>query len=489
MRWKPSDILLIDATNILSRAAIDAKRCSDVSMGVSGGNRKQQNSEDYLRRRRRRRRQKDLHTSGPSPNSNAGKLKPFIETIESIDGGIALLSGGGYEADECIGAVCALFKDANFLSAQRQNAITTTTTTGKGSSPLSIIIASGDSDMQQFLTPTISWLHIASLPTLIAPSALSIVTETSFYSKNKFPPSAYANYLALVGKKEASIGGVGIGSSLAAKLLKQFHSIEGIEQAAQQGSLQGWPPAVDAVFLNKNEASSAAVSTQLERNREIFSSITNPEAVLTSAQREKLLAQAAARFFSIPSRSREEGRALVAATAPSSGLGLVWHHPLHAIRWLQAGPLAQNLAQIFKLRNLGPCELQAATAKGLPIDLLIINEGGGGGGGKGSVDGGVAVMVCAPCDFTISNSTESKAAKAPQESIENAEHLLKSIIDDIENASRGGGRLEGGVTDPCHVGKKLNRAVQHHISLLKKAGVAPVLIPWWILQPTETSMH
>jgi 5'-3' exonuclease len=453
---------------------------------LQGSNRKKQNNEDYLRHRQHRLRQKkNLHTSTSSPNSNAGKLKPFIETIESIEGGISLVSADGYEADECIGAVCALFKDAKISSDKKEN----TTTTGKGGSLLSIVIASGDSDMQQYLNPTISWLHVAALPTLTAPAALSIVTETSFLSNYNFPPSAYTNYLALVGKKEASIGGVGIGSSVAAKLLKQFHSIKGIEQAAQQGILKGWPPAVEAIFsTRKKTASSRALFTQVvvERNLKIFSSSTDPEAVLTSVQREKLRAQAAARIRSNSIPSGNDGAHVAASdAAPPSELVLAWQHPLYAIRWLQAGPLAQNLARILDFRKLGPCKLQAATDEGLPIDLIIHHEGGDSG--TCVTDGGIAVMICAPCDFTSSNNTTT-IAKAQKESRENAEQMLHSILDKIEEARRGGGGgrpLEVGVDDPCHLGKKLHRAGQHHISLLKKAGVAPILIPWYILQQRE----
>jgi len=443
---------------------------------LQGKSRKQQNIEVYLRRRSQRRRQKNLHTFTSSANSNAGKLKPFIETIESIDGCIALLSTGGYEADECIGAVYALLKDAKFPNEKGQNL-----TIGEDSSPLSIIIASGDSDMQQYLNSSISWLHIAPLPTVTAPAALSVVTETSFSSKYNFPPCAYTDYLALVGKKEASVGGVGIGSSVAAKLLKQFHSIEGIKHAAQKGTLKGWPPAVEEIFLNKKAASSPA--TQVERNLEIFSSITNPEVVLTSVQGEKLLAQAATKITtnsnSIPSTSNKDD-ILAEASALLSELPLAWQHPFYAIRWLQAGPLAQNLARILECRKLGPCKLQAATAEGLPIDLIIIIDEGGGGDGN-VTDRGIAVMICAPCDFSSSSYAQLMAEAPFKESIENTEQMLNSILDKIDKARGGRRRLEGGVDDPCHVGKKLNRAYKHHVSLLKKVGIAPILIPWFIL--------
>ncbi len=312
--------------------------------------------------------------------------------------------------------------------------------------------------MQQYLTSTISLLDIAPLPTLASPSALSSVTETSFLSKNNFPASAYTDYLALVGKKEASIGGVGLGSSLATKLLAQFHSIEGIEHAAQQGILKGWPPVVKAIFL-KNEATAGG---QLERNREIFTSVTDPEIVLTSEQREKLLA---ARKKNYRTTTTTENNNKIMSDA---AVALAWQHPIYALRWLQAGPLIPILVSKLELRNIGPCQVQAVTFKGLQVDLFINSSSNGDGDG-------VAVMVCVACDFS------SPTAEIRPE--EKHQVQLNSILDDIEAATKDKERQIQGVHDLCRVGKELNRAAQHHINLLKKAGGSGVvLIPWWLLQ-------
>jgi hypothetical protein len=363
-----------------------------------------------------------------------------------------LISEGGYEADECIGAVCALLKDTKIGNSSSKSKIS--------SGPLSICIASGDSDMQQYLSSTTSWLHIAPLPTLDAPDVLSTITETSFFEEKNFPPAAYTDYLALVGKKEASIGGVGIGTSVAEKLLKQFHSVAGIEQAVQQGILKGWPPAVEATFSEKRG--------QLERNLEIFWSVTDPEVVLTPAQQGKLLARIAP-----PTSTTAKTAPAAIAVAPSRSTELVWQHPFYALRWLQAGPLANNLLQIVESKGLGPCQVQAVTSQGLPIDLIFSCIQSGGGGGSGGGSNGFAVMVCAQCDF--SDKTQPK-------STESTEDIL-DLLSMIEQAKRDGAKqgLEG-LYDPCRVGKKLNRAAQHHISLLKKSGAAPILIPWWIVE-------
>ena len=55
--------------------------------------------------------------------------------------------------------------------------------------------------------------------------------------KGGLPPSLYADFLALIGKPEAGVKGVGLSSAAAKTLLRRFGSIEGIAEAARLGAV------------------------------------------------------------------------------------------------------------------------------------------------------------------------------------------------------------------------------------------------------------
>jgi len=63
------------------------------------------------------------------------------------------------------------------------------------------------------------WLPILQVASAQHPSGLALHSAASFRRTFGFEPAAYPDYLALVGKKEASIPSVGMSSKLAKTLL------------------------------------------------------------------------------------------------------------------------------------------------------------------------------------------------------------------------------------------------------------------------------
>lgn len=64
---------------------------------------------------------------------------------------------------------------------------------------LTIAVASGDSDMQQLLSPRVSWLSVKSAPSLQHPLGVELVAAADFEQQHGFPPQAYPDFLAFVG--------------------------------------------------------------------------------------------------------------------------------------------------------------------------------------------------------------------------------------------------------------------------------------------------
>lgn len=319
--------------------------------------------------------------------------------------GLAFVSEGGHEADECIGACCAAL--------------------GGAAAPRFLLIASGDADMQQHLGPHTAWLEILPLPTLASPAALAVTDAAAFTLARGFPPAAYPDFLAFTGKRDASVGGVGVGGAAAAKLVRRFGGVEGAAAAAAAGELRGWGAAAEAALTRPETLQ------RLRANLEVFRGEKDPAKVLTPAQQAALAA--------LPSGTRS-----AAAPGVRSLNELAWLHPYFVGRWRQAGPLATRLAAQLEAAGARPCRVQATAGPGVPVDVL---------------EGGRAVMVAAPCDFA-----------APQEPPASPPRDLAAAL-----AAGAPPRL----ADPCGVCSRLNRAAQHHISLLKKAGAPPLVVPWW----------
>jgi hypothetical protein len=326
---------------------------------------------------------------------------------------VANVSG---EADDLIGAVCA------FLS-----------------SDVSLAIASGDSDMQQYIRGNVSWIHTLPLPDVETPSGLAVVDEASFLQRRGFPPVLYRQYLALAGKKDSGIGGIGVGSATASKLLRQFGGIDGALEAADRGALRGWGAKVSSALV-----ADSPMRVKLLRNRSLFElSVSEQQKLLSDDQRQQLLALTN-RFPALPR--------LLPMLKESNGLEdpLVWKYPLHAVRWLSIGHLAEAVSKT--LVSLGhSCRLRAVTGEGLPVDIEVQMSNGETH----------YIITCGECDFAPGGMNELMQNALPQEFL--------SFKADVNYSKMLG---------------KLNRPVQHQVRLLRKTGHLPILIPWWHVKNT-----
>mmetsp|Transcript_5613 Transcript_5613/g.15720 ORF Transcript_5613/g.15720 Transcript_5613/m.15720 type:complete len:267 (+) Transcript_5613:307-1107(+) len=84
---------------------------------------------------------------------------------------------------------------------------------------LRVLVASKDSDMQNLLGPAVAWLELMDHPTHSNPCACVLHTEESFTSLTGFPPQAYPQFLALVGKPSAGVKPLGVGKNIAQRLI------------------------------------------------------------------------------------------------------------------------------------------------------------------------------------------------------------------------------------------------------------------------------
>jgi hypothetical protein len=264
-------VLLVDATNVLARAHNDLRSGHRLPGESAAGSfadwlrflravsqpqlmvavfdvpqskrtkqqqQREQLAPEYLQRRKRR-----LQQAAPTPaaaaragsggHNGAGPLqpggdplRPFKRQVEQ-QGGVCLDAAAGWEADDGLAAAC--------LAVQQH------------CPAASVLVASGDGDMQQLLTPQVSaeqrqwrevggppwhatmakcvrlvralsyallrtlrraalwcdaqvsWLRLHNQPTLACPLAADLVSAAAFQQQHGFPPTAYADWLAFCG--------------------------------------------------------------------------------------------------------------------------------------------------------------------------------------------------------------------------------------------------------------------------------------------------
>ena len=122
---------------------------------------------------------------------------------------------------------------------------------------------------------------------------------------------------------------------------------------------------------------------------------------------------------------------------------------MHVGRWRNVAPLAQQLADRLNNQGLGPCQVQATVEpSGLPVDIQFGTNR--------------AILVCCSTDFAVQYEPNEMDKE-------------KCSFGQIESALRD----QEGSFDPGKISGKLTRTMQHHIGLLKKAGMPPLLVPWW----------
>jgi hypothetical protein len=366
---------------------------------------------DYLRRRRRRQAARQLSKEG-SLSSNA-ELVPFYRVLERRRA-VSLVARAEIEADDVIGATCAtLCEEPGVI----------------------ITIASADADMQRFLRPNVSWLQLLPLPTATHPTGFSIVRDHDFERTQGFPPYVYADWLAMVGKKEASIGGVGIGPMAASKLLARFGSIDAILSAAAQGQLKGWKQEIQNAFQPETR-----MYERLLRNRSLFAGTAGELTTLVAPAQDVL---EAAVKGAISKCKQSEAPDKQIATVMSHD-DVAWLHPVHQGRWRHAAPHARQLADLVKGMGVA-CTVRSVSPGGVPVDVMV---------------NGRAILICCDCDFD--------------------QRAMNHTAHDSLNTDQLMAVLTGNDAAPSIAGK-LNSVVKQHVSWLRKEGLRPICVPWhWI---------
>ena len=175
------------------------------------------------------------------------------------------------------------------------------------------------------------------------------------------------------GKREASIGGAGVGGKAAAKLLSRYGSLEAVLQAAAAGELKGWGPAAQRLLLGGGSGGSGGEdpAAQLRRKCQLFAA--NADASVVRSQGMKQLLEALDSLQPAQQAAREQPAA-GCSLAPAAELA--WLQPFHAQRWRHLQQVAAAGQQHPSSRTPWQPQ-QAATPQGLAVDGWAEQPGGG----------------------------------------------------------------------------------------------------------------
>lgn len=391
-----------------------------------------------------KRRRQQLPNNPPSQKATSTAHHQFSPTIQNL-GGISFEAPIGYEADDLITALCTHLVD------------TTTPDT-------SITIASGDGDMQQNINERIQWLKILDLPTAASPAGVELATHASFLEQYKFQPSLYGQYLALTGKKEAGIGGIGISSSSAAQLLKTFGGIDKAMEAAEQGRMKGWAPKVVAALTSTDKIA------QLKKNMKILGGgrdlrDSTAKNILEPAMRKVIDNAVSTRLTNEKNQPTEE-------ISDCSASSIAWLLPMHVQRWRQCESSIRHIADYLQKQG-HDVVLKTSTSSGLPVDILLAKKK-------------LALFVC---QINKKKSISSSIRAAKEMSSSKSDTTTENIHDDDGMYSLAGQLTQlsdvlnntdtGDNTSNKAAVKQVSNAMQHHINLVKRSGLKPfvILIP------------
>lgn len=219
-----------------------------------------------------------------------------------------------------------------------------------------------------------------------------------------------------------------MGGKSAAKLLGRYGSLEAVLEAAEEGQLKGWGPAVQQLLSGGGGGGWEQRVAQLRRNRQLFGTCADPAVVdppgftQLQAALERLQPAAAAAgtgsrgAASLGTSSGSDSRSSGASSSDDAGAirpsaELAWRQPMFARRRRQL----EQLASAEQLRRV------TATPQGLAVDALLAGSGSGssGSGGSGGAARGdrsttVLFLVC-PCDVpqTSWQKAVAEAANSP----------------------------------------------------------------------------
>ncbi|GLC35347.1 hypothetical protein PLESTB_000574500 [Pleodorina starrii] len=216
------------------------------------------------------------------------------------------------------------------------------------------------------------------------------------------PPAAHADYLALVGKPEAGVPGVGVSNRTARKLLTRYGSVEGVVQAYEAGALDGalrpvaggggggaGASAVEPALPGGGGGGTAVDSyppavRQALRNIRVTRMRVDLESVPWERVRDyqhrrrrhrPSAAVAAAAAAAAAGQQGVEAGAGAGAAGPSSSLAahdfLLPHlHPHDQLHATSAAPFTAQLAGALRRRGL-TCRTSVVDEQGLLVDIVV----------------------------------------------------------------------------------------------------------------------
>lgn len=274
-------------------------------------------------------------------------------------------------------------------------------------------------------------LHLP-IPVVIGPGGCKACDVTSLPSHVP-PPHA--------GKREASIGGSGVGGKAAAKLLARYGTLEAVLQAAAAGELKGWGPAAQRLLSGTGGSTSEERAAQLWRNHRLFAA--SADASVVQPRGMQLLMAALNRLQPAQQPAGAGQQQQQGWNGPLPAVQLAWQHPMHARRWRHLQQIAAEVQQQGTSgrrgsgsgSSKGPWQpQQAATPQGLAVDEVVEQPGGGG----------MTVFYVCACDAAAS-----------------WEEVLRSA----QQVPAGGDATKALLP-------LLSGAMRHHVKLVQRAGYA-----------------
>ena len=223
------------------------------------------------------------------------------------------------ETEECDDVLCSLavaLHDRNHVRSCRPCAYNPAVGATSSSQPAQgVLLVSGDADFAHAIreaapAPTqpgaaaaaaggISWLRLAQFAN-VRHAAAEVWTWESFSAAWGFPPSHWADYLALVGRPRSGVAGLsGVGERAARSLVSRYGSLEALSSVVANGAqLRGWRPEVLAALTASGALERALAEREAVLPRLALEDPVRQAALHIAAEEIVLVARSCARLSS-----------------------------------------------------------------------------------------------------------------------------------------------------------------------------------------------